>query len=126
MSPSGDNRRNPVLWLVIGLPALSVVAGIGLLVVAIRSGGSDAVPAEVRRTAQVQVTDLAPDEAARRAGLRVVLRVDADSGRIQLLPVAGQFNRGETLRLAVGHPDAALCAHCADTRGCHVARGLLL
>jgi uncharacterized protein len=104
MNRPGEKRRNPVLWLVIALPALSVVAGIGLVVVAVRSGGSDAVPVEVRRTAQVQVADLAPDEAARRAGLRAVLRIDADAGRIQLLPVAGQFDRGEPLQLALGHP----------------------
>lgn len=107
MSPPGDNRRNPVLWLVIALPALAVVAGIGLVVVAVRSGGSDAVPGEVRRTAQVQVADLAPDEAARRAGLRAVLRVDADAGRVQLLPVAGQFDRAAPLQLAIGHPTLA-------------------
>jgi uncharacterized protein len=104
MTPPGNNRRNPVLWLVIGLPALSVVAGVGLLVVAIRSGGSDAVPGEVRRTAQVQVADLAPDAAAQRAGLRAVLRVDAEAGRIQLLPVAGRFDRAAPLKLALGHP----------------------
>lgn len=104
MSPPGNNRRNPVLWLVIALPALAVVAGIGLVVVAVRSGGSDAVPGEVRRTAQMQVADLAPDEAARRAGLRAVLRVDAEAGRIQLLPVAGQFDRGEPLQLTLAHP----------------------
>jgi len=104
MSPPVDKRSNPVLWLVIGLPVLAVVAGVGLIVVAVRSGGSDAVPGEVRRTAQVQVADLAPDEAARRAGLRAVLRVDAEAGRVQLFPVAGQFDRGESLQLAMGHP----------------------
>jgi uncharacterized protein len=104
MSGNGSNRRNPVLWLVIALPALAVVAGIGLVVVAVRSGGADAVPGEVRRTAQVQIADLAPDEAARRAGLRAVLRVDLEDGRIQLLPVAGQFDRSRPLRLTLGHP----------------------
>lgn len=104
MSGGRSNRRNPVLWLVIALPALAVVAGIGLVVVAVRSGGSDAVPGDVRRTAQVQIADLAPDEAARRAGLRAVLRVDMEAGRIQLLPVAGRFDRGGTLRLNLGHP----------------------
>ena len=30
--------RNPAMWLVIGLPVASVVAGVGLVVLAVRSG----------------------------------------------------------------------------------------
>ena len=33
--------REPMVWLVIGLPLASVVAGVGLVIVASRSGSSD-------------------------------------------------------------------------------------
>ena len=31
-------RKNPVMWLVIGLPLLSIVAGVGLVVIASSAG----------------------------------------------------------------------------------------
>ena len=62
--------RNPVMWLVVGLPLLSIVAGVGLVVTAVRTGGADPVNDPVRRVAQIQTTDLGPDAAAKRLGLR--------------------------------------------------------
>ncbi|MDH5822232.1 FixH family protein [Luteimonas sp. RD2P54] len=99
--------RNPVIWLVIGLPLVAIVAGVGLVVVASRSGGSDAIPDTVRRTAQVQVADLTPDAAAQRERLSAVLRFDAERGLVEVLPVSGRFMRDEPLRLTLAHPARA-------------------
>lgn len=99
--------RNPVMWLVIGLPLLSIVAGVGLVVVALRSGGDDAVIDTVQRTAQIQTTELGPDERARSMTLSAVLHVDAKG--VDLLPVGGGFANGDVprdapLSVALSHP----------------------
>lgn len=102
--------RNPVMWLVIGLPLLSIVAGVGLVVVALRSGGDDAVIDTVQRTAQIQTTELGPDERARSMKLSAVLHVDAKG--VDVLPVGGGFANGDVprdvpLSLTLSHPSDA-------------------
>ncbi|HEY4583515.1 MAG TPA: FixH family protein [Lysobacter sp.] len=101
-----DNRErskwsNPVMWLVVGLPLASVVFGIGLVVIAGR-GSNDAVVDPVRRTAQVQVTDIGPDALAQRRKLSAVVRVAGDA--IEVIPVDGDFDRKAPLRLSLLHP----------------------
>jgi hypothetical protein len=72
-----------MLWLVCALPLASVVAGVALIRLA--SAGPDARGAEaVRRTAQSQVEDLAPDFAAARAGLAATLVVERATGALAL------------------------------------------
>lgn len=112
MSTFLSHWRNPVIWLVIGLPLLALVAGVGLIVVAVRSGGSDAVPEHVRRTAQVQVADVGPDAHAARLRLRAVVRLDPDPGRLEVIPAAGDFGAADALVLTLVHP----AAHVADVR----------
>ena len=56
--------REPMMWLVLGLPAMSVVAGVILVTLATRDS-SDSVGDVVTRTAQIQVADLGPDARAR-------------------------------------------------------------
>ncbi|MBE2291576.1 MAG: FixH family protein [Xanthomonadales bacterium] len=94
--------RNPVMWLVVGLPLLSIVAGVGLVVIATRAGGSDAVSDPVRRVSQIQTSDLGPDQAARRLGLSAVLRVE--DGIVEVLPATGGFAHDAPLRLTLEHP----------------------
>lgn len=96
--------RNPVMWLVAGLPALSIVAGVGLVVVA-NLDSNDAVPDRVRRTAQIQVADLGPDAIAQREGLTAIVRSEA--GVLEVLPVSGAFDRAKPLRVALLHPSKA-------------------
>lgn len=96
--------REPMVWLMIGLPAASVIAGIALLVVAVRSGGADTVIDNVRRTAQMQVTELGPDARAQSMNLSAVLRLGA---AIDVLPVNGQFARNQPLILTLSHPTDA-------------------
>ena len=78
-----------MVWLVFGLPALVVVAGISTLVIAIKHRDGGEVTDQVQRTAQIQQTDLGPDARAGAMGLRVLLR--ERDGRIEVLPVAGNF-----------------------------------
>jgi len=103
---SAGNRhstwRNPVMWLVVGLPLLSIVAGVGLVVVATRAGGDDSVSDPVRRVAQIQTADLGPDAQAGKLGLSAVLRVE--DGIVEVLPATGAFPRGQNLQLALEHP----------------------
>ena len=97
--------REPMVWLMAGLPAASVVAGILLVVTAVRAGGADEVDAQVRRSAQVQITELGPDESARR--LQVAALVRLQDGTIEVLPVSGPLPRNERLVLNLGHPTDA-------------------
>lgn len=103
--PQRKAFREPMVWLVTLLPALVVVAGIATVVIAVRAGGNDAVPDTVRRTAQIQVAELAPEARAQALGLAAVLRVQ--DGRIELLPVDGEFERGARLSLHLAHPSRA-------------------
>jgi len=96
--------RQPVVWLVIALVGAAVAGSIAMLVVAGGDGAVDAVPDEVRRTAQVQVADLGPDENAQRSGLSAIVRIDAKGGFVEALPVSGRFDRAATLRLQLQHP----------------------
>lgn len=103
-------KRNPAAWLVIALPIASVVAGVALVVIAVRSGSSDAVIDTVQRTAQIQVSELGPDERASAMKLSAVLRIEADM--VELLPVGGGFadgqvRRDEPLTLRLSHPSEA-------------------
>ncbi|MFA6986249.1 MAG: FixH family protein [Arenimonas sp.] len=99
--------REPMVWLMVGLPAVSVIAGIGLVVAAVRSGGADQVSDKVQRTAQIQVTELGPDARAQAMKLSAVLRLEANA--VDVLPVNGEFARDQALVLRLSHPtDAAL------------------
>jgi len=111
--------RNPVMWLVIGLPILSIVAGVGLVVVALESGGDDAVIDTVQRTAQIQTTELGPDQRAQSMKLSAVLHVDAKG--IDLLPVGGGFSNGDVprnapLKIVLSHPSDATLDRTVELR----------
>lgn len=67
--------REPMVLLVIALPAAAVVAGIATLVLA---AGGDAGDARVRRVAQTQTADLAPDRAAAERGLAADVSIDGN------------------------------------------------
>lgn len=94
-----------MVWLVAALPLASIFAGTGLLVIASRSGGSDAVADPVKRTAQIQVADLGPDSRAQQLRLSAIVRTDKDL--IEVLPVSGKFRRDEPLQIALRHPTRA-------------------
>ena len=82
-------RRNPVAWLMILIPAATVVAGFWTLWLAASESGVDSNPDAVRRTAQIQVTSLEPDENASRLGLRGRVLIEAGSVLVEVTPSAG-------------------------------------
>ena len=104
-NPSRPGWREPLVWLVFGIPAIAVVALAWMVFIAAGPDSTDSVDTTVKRTAQIQVADLAPDIAARERGLVAVLRIDGE--RIELLPLAGVFPRDAALRLDLQHPARA-------------------
>jgi hypothetical protein len=92
--------REPMVWLVGGLPLVAVAASVALLVAAIRSGANEAVIEEAAESTL--------DTGARAAQLNLsaVLRVDGD--RLEVLPVSGTFDRKAALHLTAERgPSAA-------------------
>lgn len=99
--------REPMVWLVLAFPLAAVIAGLSTLAIAIRSGGSDAVPAEVRRSAQIQIADLAADAHAARLGLIALATVELDTGAVRLELSAPADIDATGLSLALIHPTRA-------------------
>ena len=97
--------REPMVWLMLGLPAASVVAGVGLVVAAVRSGGADEVSDKVQHTAQVQVAELGLDARAQAMQLSALLRLE--DAAVEVLPVNGAFARDQALELTLSHPTDA-------------------
>ena len=95
--------RQPIIWLVAGLPAAVVIASIGLIFIA-GDGNNDVVRDEVQRTAQIQTSDLGPDTVAQQEKLSAIVRTDAEQGIVEVLPVSGQFDRTAPLHLTLAHP----------------------
>ncbi|PIQ38200.1 MAG: hypothetical protein COW59_03090 [Lysobacterales bacterium CG17_big_fil_post_rev_8_21_14_2_50_64_11] len=77
-------QREPMVWLMMALPAAAVVAGLTTVAIAVRASGDDAVPESVRRTAQIQVADLAADQQAARRKLRAQLQLTRSTGAVQV------------------------------------------
>ena len=94
--------REPMVWLMAGIPLASVIAGIGLVIVAVTHSRSDQVIDHVQRTAQVQVADLSADQRAQQLHLSAVLQVNPDTLRV--LPATGEFMRNAPLRVRLLHP----------------------
>lgn len=96
--------REPMFWMVWGLPAVVVVAGFLTLGIAIRAGGSDASIDTVQRMAQVQQTDLSADRAAEQHGLGASLALR--DGRI-VLQMLGSPGDTDALSLQFEHPTSS-------------------
>ncbi|MDP1696682.1 MAG: FixH family protein [Xanthomonadaceae bacterium] len=94
--------REPMVWLMIALPAAVVIAGLSTVVIAVRASGDDAVPESVRRTAQMQVVDLAADQQAARRKLRAHVQVTRSTGAVQV-SVSGDNVADNRLQLRFIH-----------------------
>ena len=103
-----ENRKSspwrvPVFWLVIGLPVLSIVAGVGLVVVAARSGGADVVSDPVQRVSQIQTADLGMDETAQQLILIIQPEVGQDIVSIRLIHIGSRSsNRFPAHHISLG------------------------
>jgi len=83
-SPAEDVRpwhREPWVWLIIAIPALTVVAGFVTLTLAIR-GGDEVVTDDFRKEGVAIYRDPRRDAAAVERGVLSTLSIDRDSGRI--------------------------------------------
>jgi hypothetical protein len=97
-----------VLLVIVGLPAATLVAGVGTLAL-IGQDGLDRVADPVRRTAQVQQVDDAADRQAALLAVRGELRRVADGGVRLTLSAAADASLPETLLVRLEHPlDARL------------------
>lgn len=107
-SPAGSHRpfwKEPMVWLVWGLPLASVVAGIWLVVTAVRAGGADSVTDKVQRVSQIQTTDLGPDDNAAKHKLSAIVQVRTD--HVEMIAVTGDFAGTSPLVLTLAHPTEA-------------------
>ena len=101
--------REPLVWLVFGIPAVAVVALLWMLFIAAGPGSTDSVDTTVKRTAQIQVADLGPDESAARLRLAALLRIDGKE--LEVLPLHAGFDTAKPLKLALRHPTRAELDH---------------
>ena len=108
-NPSRPGWREPLVWLVFGIPAIAVVALVWMVFIAAGPGSTDSVDTTVKRTAQIQVADLGPDEAAARLRLAALLRIDGKD--LEVLPLHAGFDTAKPLKLAVRHPTRAELDH---------------
>lgn len=120
MNPHANDKRpwyrEPMVWLMLALPAAAVVAGLSTVAIAVRASGDDAVPESVRRTAQMQVTDLAADQQAARRNLRAQLQLTRATGAVRV-SIAGDAVTDARLDLSFVHAtDGAQDAHAALVR----------
>lgn len=76
MSNGRKPWQEPMVWLMVGIPAATVVAGLATLAIAVRSGAMDTVPSSVQRVAQAQVLDSAADDLAASKDYRGFLLLD--------------------------------------------------
>ena len=95
--------REPMVWLMLALPASAVIAGFVTLGIAGMTSW-DASPDAVTRVAQVQTADRSPDERAAERALSAVLRVDRRGETVAIKP-EGDFE---------AHTVVLHFAHAAD------------
>jgi hypothetical protein len=97
--------HEPMMWLAVAIPALTVPAGLTTWYLAATTGHADAVADPVRRVAQVQTTDLSADAEAARRGLVATVRIGTD-GRT-LVVLGTPLSTGTPLLLSLRHPSEA-------------------
>ena len=96
--------KEPMVWLVVVLPALAVIASIALLIAAARSSGNnDMVADSVQHTGQIQEADIGPDARAMALKLGAVLQ--SEDGMLRVFPAGGDFLLSQPLQLKLLHPN---------------------
>ena len=68
--------QEPMVWLMAGIPALTVVAGIATYFIARQSGPMDMDPASVQRISQAQTLESTEDRTATDRNYRAFLIID--------------------------------------------------
>lgn len=100
--------QEPMVWLMAGIPVLTVFAGIATLIIALQSGPMDPVPASVQRVAQAQTLNGAEDRAAADGNFRAFLIIDQTvqpwSIRVKTVPLS---LADKDMHLVFVHPNRA-------------------
>jgi uncharacterized protein len=125
-----DGRKSwqePMVWLMIGIPAATVIAGLATLAIAIRSGAMDTVPSSVQRVAQAQVLTSAVDDSTSRMGYRGYLMLDRKqpAWRVSVKTVPADL-AGTPLQVLFVHPTLAARDVRVDLGAGHVAAAVML
>ncbi len=76
--------QEPMVWLMLGIPAATIIAGFYTLYLAHASGPLDSVQASVQRVGKAQVSNSAADDAAAHADYRAELHIDRHTQTWQL------------------------------------------
>lgn len=97
---NGSAIREPMVWLMFGIPVLTAIAGFYTLHIAGLAKATDVVNMPVARMAQVQESDLSADENAARSNLSA--RLDIVDGQ-WVISSTGSLD-SETLVLDLQHP----------------------
>jgi hypothetical protein len=107
MNQSRSTWREPMVWMLVGLPLASVVIGFALLFAAVHPGREDMEPAgKANRVGKLLVSVDPQGAPAAVQTLGLVLRTKGDM--IEALPVDGNFPRGGKLTLTLTSPDPAI------------------
>lgn len=108
MSEARKAWQEPMVWLIAGIPALTVVAGITTLVIALQSGPMDMVPAHVERVGKAQTLDSPEDRAAAEGNFRAFLIIDKNRQpwSISVRTVPSSL-AGHDMHLLFVHPNRA-------------------
>ena len=73
--------QEPMVWLMVGIPFLTVIAGLYTVFLAFQSGPLDMAPANVQRTGQAQVLESTEDKTAADGNYRAFLIIDQQTQR---------------------------------------------
>ena len=105
MNQTRSAWREPMVWMLIGLPLASVVIGFALLFAAVRPGREDMETVEqATRVGKMLVSAQSLDTSAEVETQGLVLRTKGDM--IEALPMDGNFPRGGKLTLTLTSLDA--------------------
>lgn len=108
MSEQRKAVQEPMVWLMVGIPVLTVFAGLYTLYLAFNSGPLDLVPASVQHPGLAQVLDSAEDRMASERNYRGFLLID-DSNQpwsLSVKTVPETLLAGDTQVVFV-HPNSA-------------------
>jgi hypothetical protein len=102
-------HRQPLVWLIIAIPASAVIMGAAMLLISIRSFDGMVVDDYYRRGLEIN-RDLSRDHAAARRGLRAALVADPDARTLDVRVSAATGDAGALpakITLLLVHPTRA-------------------
>ena len=102
-TPPRPARREPLVWLVVGIPALTVIAGFVTWWIAAQRADSDVADDHYKRGLAINRT-LEREQAAQRAGLGARVEVSEDMSIAVRLKASAGTSLPEAVQLVLTHP----------------------